>query len=123
MSNQWTRIAEKNKERMRKVAAKSFIVATTSVTKMSPVDTGRFRGNWMYGLNNPDLSTLETGVQFSMNESGLHFNNGDTLYFTNNLPYAKRLEYGWSKQAPKGMVRLTAAKWPYIVEQVTRLVK
>jgi hypothetical protein len=30
---------------------------------------------------------------------------GDLYYLTNNLPYIERLEYGWSKQAPGGMVR------------------
>ena len=33
--------------------------------------------------------------------------NGRAVFLTNNLPYARRVEYGWSKkQAPQGMVRM-----------------
>jgi hypothetical protein len=31
-------------------------------------------------------------------------------YIQNNLPYAQRLEDGWSKQAPAGMVALSLAE-------------
>jgi hypothetical protein len=37
-------------------------------------------------------------------------------FLTNNLPYALRLEYGWSKnQAPAGMVGLAVAEFQSIV--------
>jgi hypothetical protein len=36
---------------------------------------------------------------------------GEIIYLTNSLPYARRLEYGWSKQAPAGMVRITVANF------------
>ena len=32
------------------------------------------------------------------------------IYIQNNLPYANRLENGWSNQAPAGMVALTIAE-------------
>jgi hypothetical protein len=32
------------------------------------------------------------------------------VWLSNNLPYANRLENGWSKQAPAGMVNLTFAE-------------
>ncbi|NBT33816.1 MAG: hypothetical protein EBT13_18445 [Rhodobacteraceae bacterium] len=32
------------------------------------------------------------------------------IYIQNNLPYANRLENGWSGQAPQGMVALTVAE-------------
>jgi hypothetical protein len=31
------------------------------------------------------------------------------------MPYALRLEYGWSKQAPAGMVRVTVAEFQAVV--------
>jgi hypothetical protein len=31
----------------------------------------------------------------------------ENCYIQNNLPYAERLENGWSKQAPHGMVKIT----------------
>ena len=33
-----------------------------------------------------------------------------SIIIQNNLPYANRLENGWSKQAPKGMVALTLSE-------------
>ncbi|NTX09022.1 hypothetical protein, partial [Myxococcus sp. CA040A] len=41
---------------------------------------------------------------------------GDTVYVTNNLPYARRLEFGHSAQAPRGMVRVTVARLREILE-------
>lgn len=35
---------------------------------------------------------------------------GTVIYITNNLPYALPLEYGHSKQAPAGMLRVTFAE-------------
>ena len=48
---------------------------------------------------------------------------GMEFYFTSNLPYAERLEYGWSEQAPAGMVRVSVASWQSIVEDEIRKAK
>ncbi len=64
--------------------------------RKTPVDTGRLRGNWMLGINNP-----------YGNDSGISIKLGDTVYLTNNLPYARKMEYGGSQQAPTGMLRVT----------------
>jgi hypothetical protein len=40
---------------------------------------------------------------------------GSIFYLTNNLPYGERLEYGYSKQAPSGMVRITLAEYEKIL--------
>lgn len=66
----------------------------------TPVDTGNAQRNW------------EASTQ------------GDTYYFLNPLkktPYIRRLEYGWSPQAPSGMVRISAAEWPDIVQLAVRV--
>jgi hypothetical protein len=36
---------------------------------------------------------------------------------SNNEPYAYRVEFGWSTQAPNGMLRVTILEWPDIVKQ------
>lgn len=104
----------------------------------SPVDTGRFRASWRVGVNVIDSSVaakgtvasgaLETkgqigGAKKALKDAraaqlveanalieGAQF--GDAIFVTNNLPYAQRLEDGWSMQAPTGMVKNT-------VEEVT----
>ncbi|MFM9433468.1 hypothetical protein ACFDR9_000509 [Janthinobacterium sp. CG_23.3] len=40
---------------------------------------------------------------------------GNVYYIVNNRPYAVGLENGWSRQAPVGMVGLTALNWQNIV--------
>ena len=42
---------------------------------------------------------------------------------TNNLPYAERLEYGWSNQAPQGMVRVNVARFNTLLEEEAAKVK
>lgn len=38
----------------------------------------------------------------------------------NNQPYAERVEFGWSTQAPNGMLRVTVKEWPRIVDEMGR---
>lgn len=76
---------------------------------------GRFRGNWQVTFDTP--ADGETGridksgrMTVSMGNYVLeHFKVGmSAIYFTNNVPYAYSLEMGHSKQAPNGMVAITA---------------
>ncbi|HEM7189101.1 hypothetical protein [Providencia rettgeri] len=76
---------------------------------------GRFRGNWQVTFDAP--ADGETGridksgrMTVSMGNYVLeHFKVGmSAIYFTNNVPYAYPLEMGHSKQAPNGMVAITA---------------
>ena len=45
---------------------------------------------------------------------------GGVTYLSNSLPYAVPLENGWSKQAPQGMVKLTAQEFPQYVSQAAK---
>lgn len=111
-------------EALRKIALGAF----TEVIMMSPVDTGRFRGNWQVSVG-PELEYIPPVDDEDPSGSATvaytksivdTLNAGDTVWLVNNLPYAGPLEYGWSKQAPGGMVRLTAQRWKPIVEEVGR---
>lgn len=44
---------------------------------------------------------------------------GQTVYVGWTAAYVMPLEYGHSKQAPAGFVRLAAAQWPVVVDRVT----
>lgn len=74
---------------------------------------GRFRANWQTGLvqKNDDTSAQERGGSTQSVERCVSALNswkpGQDIYLTNSLAYAKRIEYGWSSQAPGGVVRLT----------------
>lgn len=96
----------------------------------SPVDTGRFRNNWQIGVGAPANGTFgaprgkvgQDGAGRWRDQAGRFARAptaamvslpgaGHRYFITNNLPYARRLEYGWSKQAPEGMVRITVAEF------------
>ena len=77
---------------------------------------GRFKNNWYVGLDSQPTETndIPDASGQGSNSRGLAvlevFRVGqvNSIYFTNNLPYAQALEDGHSKQAPGGMVGLTA---------------
>lgn len=109
----------------RKIALDAF----SRVILRSPVDTGRFRGNWQVSIGSipDDVIELEdkagTVVISKVTAKVLELEAGDTIYLINNLPYARRLEYGWSAQAPGGMVRITAAEFQPIVKKVIEQIR
>lgn len=97
-----------------------------SVVEKSPVDTGRFRANWVVsygpsdatrsGLDPTGIDTINRGlalIQVFRPESG-------ELWISNNLPYARRLEYGYSGQAPAGMVRITVRQYREFIDRAIR---
>ena len=90
---------------------------SSRIIKESPVDTGRFRGNWQASIGSPVLSTtsrLDRTGAGSINDAAVTLQGlklGQTFYLTNNLPYARRLEYGsHSKQAPNGFLRINVQR-------------
>lgn len=110
---------EKSKGKTEEFVIKLLLDIDKSLVERSPVDTGRFKANWMVG--NGKVNS-DTGSGFSNapygtydNQNALEINlikvNGQTIYITNSLPYAKALETGHSKiQAPFGVVGLTLAE-------------
>jgi hypothetical protein len=48
---------------------------------------------------------------------------GKVYYLYNPMPYAKRIEEGWSRQAPIGLVAVTVVEWNNIVENAVNGVK
>jgi len=89
---------------------------TSRIVKESPVDTGRFRNNWFASIGRPITGTTEkvdrTGAS-AINRAGKiveALDKGETFYLANNLPYAQRLEYGYSDQAPAGMLRVNVER-------------
>lgn len=87
---------------------------------------GRFRANWHLSINVVENVTFDE-VDPSGNETIAalvsavsDFTAGQVAYLINNLPYATPLEYGHSKQAPGGMVRITVARFQQIVDEAIR---
>jgi hypothetical protein len=102
---------------VRKIALDMF----ARVIMKSPVDTGRFKGNWQCAIASIPAGTIEiddksgTATIGRVTAAALGVKAGDVIYLVNNLEYARALEYGHSKQAPEGMVRLTIVEFQGIV--------
>lgn len=117
------KLAKKVQVELETVARKATLQMFESVIKLSPVATGRFRANWnvSYGIvvrtvtESTDLSRAEAEVQ-----KVLTLPIGGVIFMANSLPYSQRLENGWSKQAPTGMVRLSALQYQRYVRQAIR---
>lgn len=110
---------------MRQVSIKLF----SAIIKASPVDTGRFRMNWMPSGGTPASgvtdATDKSGNIAIGNATGFVLKAADWREFTltNNLPYAQRLEYGWSQQAPQGFVRVNVSRFQQLINEEANKVK
>lgn len=111
---------------LRRVALDAF----SGVQRRSPVDTGRFRGSWRVGVR----GLADTSVQPAGRDPEGHVaagtvlalskikdaRFGQTVFLTNNLPYARRLEAGHSRQAPNGVLGPTFSELRAKLDQVVR---
>lgn len=107
---------ERAKGNQEQVVRKVAMDLLRSLVLKSPVDTGRFRGNWQvqYTLQPRTLGVVDragTTTIATATQDLSYLRLGETIYLVNHLPYAVPLEYGHSKQAPVGMVRLTVTEF------------
>lgn len=116
------------------------IQAGEIVVRISPVDSGLFRGNWQLVIDNETsgaISRLDTEGSSTIAAIASKANNlraGQIAYILNHIEYgydlengtyrgptAKVTEEGFSRQAPMGIVRTTPAKLKELVLQAARL--
>lgn len=123
------KFADKTKLSMDLVVRKVVIDLSNNLIQLSPVKTGRFRGNWVLGVGSVDTSTIQavdpdgSTTRAKITQASQSLRAGGIVYITNSLPYARRLEYGWSQQAPGGMVRITVANYSEYIANAVREVQ
>jgi hypothetical protein len=122
----WVEKAQGNVDLVvRKVALDMF----SRVIQKSPVDTGRFKANWQVNIGSIPAGTIVlddkagTATIAKVAAETLNLKAGQIIYLANNLAYAQALEYGHSKQAPNGMVRLTIAEFNAVVNKAAASVR
>lgn len=108
----WTYNAGQEIEELQKAI---ILELFTSVILDSPVLEGRLRGNWLITSGTPGEGVVDvldptgniTTRKISNFVRSIDAAENYSVYLTNNLPYAYRIEYdGWSHtKAPEGMVR------------------
>jgi hypothetical protein len=102
------------------------------VSMRSPILTGRFKGNWMLGINfQPSGKDLEKFDKSPLGTVGKTVNEhesqlprlhaaGKVYYLVNNLSYANLLEHGHSWQTNRhsaGIVGLTLVEFSGVVDR------
>lgn len=93
---------------------------------------GFARANWHLSLGTPVDSVLDPSIEgTSAAEAEIArsiqrnldtvkgFRLGQIAYFSNNTPYIGMLEFGWSDQAPVGMVRSALRDAQPLLDEVT----
>lgn len=100
-------IEEAVKDRVKEIAG----YALQQVVVSSPVQDGAFKANHRVGINGADLTADESQTDdggqatISRGKSIIDSITGPfvRIHISNSLPYALRLEQGWSQQAPTGV--------------------
>jgi len=129
------RFAEKCAERADDAVGNIVVRIAAELDKRSPVGDatywknpppagyigGHFRANWQLGVGAMPMGEIpgvdRTGektlgrIMAEIPEQAA----GKVYYIANNAPYAQRLEHGWSRQAPQGLVGLTVTMFQDIV--------
>lgn len=90
---------------------------------------GRFRANWQLSIGSPTAGVLDLIDKDGSATIAAHGSvistakAGDVIYLVNNLPYARRIEEGWSRQAPVGLVALTVLEFQKVVDDAVNGVR
>lgn len=122
-SLQVRKFVEQTKADIDTVVKKISLDVFTRIIMRSPVDTGRFRGNWQCAIGEMPAGTVDlndkdgTATIARATAETLKLKAGDTIFLVNNLPYAWPLEAGHSKQAPSGVVGVTVVEYQQILDK------
>lgn len=119
------RFINKVHRRMEATTKGALSRVATELVNRSPVDTGHFKANWQFSVGSPpqgiltneDPSGGETLGRLLGEIRSTPMPKGVHGYFRNNVPYALKLEYGHSTQAPQGIVRITMTRWRSFIAQ------
>ncbi len=130
------RFAEKCGEKADAAVGNIVVRIAAEVDKRSPVGDatywknpppkgyigGHFRANWQLGVGvmpMGEVAGVDPTGERTFGEIVARIPDdaaGRVFYIANNAPYAMRLEHGYSRQAPQGVVGLTVTMFDKIVK-------
>lgn len=136
-SNDIKKWSKKTKDQQREIVTLVFQRLGTLIVNRTPIGDvsiwagkppadyrpGTLVNSWYAGIGESSESLVRspniTGADSLTNINAIASQAyGKLAYITNPAPYARRIEYGWSTQAPQGMVRLSVRDFKAIVTQV-----
>jgi len=103
-------------EGLAKVTEKSPVADPSTWQNPRPHVGGTFRASWLVTVGSPDDESVSDSLgAFAARSSGAIASYAAAegfpiIYLQNNQPYARRIEFGWSKQAPSGVLAMTVAE-------------
>lgn len=131
------RFVEKTKDRADEAVGGIVIGIASRLDERSPVGDatywisppprgyvgGHFRANWQLGVDtipSNEIPGVDPSGEATLGRIVAAVPDdaaGKVYYLANNVPYARRLEEGWSRQAPQGLVGITVVEFQQIVRE------
>ena len=118
-----TKFIEKTKTNVDAKVRAICLQLYSGITMETPVDTGRAINNWFPSIGSPSDATTTAADpsgagSIARAQAMVKDAPGNVFWISNNLPYIYKLEFGgyppgpkivngYSRKAPKGMVRIT----------------
>jgi len=100
------------------------------VVQNTPVDEGFLRNSWHVTLNPANAlgtaRTADKSGQRAVGQASLVLSTmeaGDTVYFINGAKYARFVEYGTSRMAPRAFVRKTLSQTKQIAQLTAQRIR
>lgn len=119
LTNKWIVNPESFSSKLKtKVKNKTLELANRifdEVVERTPVNTGRARACWTLSEGSPVFNSISGNsnsgsiVPPPERPNLTNMSEFTRLYIANGQPYIVKLEYGYSNQAPSGMVRIALA--------------
>ncbi len=114
-------IQKKSLATAEKVVKETYFDIANDIIIATPQDQGLLIANWLGAYDAIDSTLMPIGNDASgrvkIEIDKLDITQERTLYMTNSLPYAQRIENGWSQKRPEGMVKVSVAKFDSIAQQ------
>lgn len=137
------RFAEKAKDKADDLVGNIVVRVAAELDRRSPVGDavywkskppkgyigGHFRANWQLGVNvrpSGELPGVDTTGSVALPRIMAAIPDeasGKVFWIANNVPYSLRIEQGHSRQAPQGLVGLTAVMFQGIVNEAAGAMK
>ena len=109
-------------KRTEKMVRGTVIGCSSRIIKRTPVDEGTLRGNWQPSIGQPVETTIDridpkgAASKSDLAKEGQRLKIGEVFYMSNNLSYAADIEFGSSKKAPQGMMRIEVLETAAAIE-------
>lgn len=120
------RFVERANGNLDKAVRQTVALIAQELDSRTPRDTGRLVANWQFGKYSPPVGIVnsvelaEGAVGRRIAAEAATVKAGGEVWVVNNMPYAGRIEYGYSQKSPAGMVRITLANLPATIEHYLR---